>query len=106
MRIPCEVLSHMNEDELRNYSSMIDYSNERVWEIVYLQKQITQMLEDLRKMEKRLANLKELNNDANLDIRNFENKIMKKYEEFMPVASNETMVPNFKGGALGENACQ
>ena len=96
MRIPSEVLDHMDEEELRKYSSMIGYSNERVWEMVYLLKQITQMLEDLREMEKRYANLKQLDSDANLDIRNFENKIMKKYEEFVPPAISP----------LGENTCQ
>jgi len=96
MRIPNEVLKHMDEEELRNYSSMIGYSNERVWEMVYLLKQITQMLEDLREMEKRFANLKQLDSDANLDVRNFEDKIMKKYEKFMPVAISP----------LGDNICQ
>ena len=96
MRIPDEVLNHMDEDELRNYSSMIGYSNERVWEMVFLLKQIRQMLEDLREMEKRFANIKQLDSDANLDIRNFENKIMKKYKEFMPPAISP----------LGDNICQ
>ena len=96
MRIPSEVLNNMDEEELRNYSSMIGYSNERVWEMVYLLKQITQMLEDLREMEKRFANLKQLDSDANLDVRNFEDKIMKKYEKFMPVAISP----------LGDNTCQ
>lgn len=102
MGIPSEVLSHMDEEELRNYSSMISHYNDRTLEMVYLLKEIMREFEDLRNMEKGFAEQKQLADDANLEIRNFENKIMKKYEEFMPVQSNETRVPNFKGGALSE----
>ena len=106
MRIPSEVLNRMDEEELREYSSMIDHSSKQAWEMVYLLKEITRMLEDLRNMEKGFAEQRQLAGDTNLEIRDFENKIMKKYAEFMPVSNKGTRIPNFKGGALGDNTCQ
>ena len=89
MRIPSKVLSHMDKEELINYSSLLGYHNNQILEMVCLLKEITRVLEDLRKMEVDFAEQKVHAADTNLEIKNFEDKIMKKYEEFMPVAIND-----------------
>lgn len=79
-----EVLNHMTDDELRNYLYHIDLLLEKTNELWYTQLELSTAFEQVYSKAKWNHECLESRNNLLMDIRGIEDKLLKKYEQYVP----------------------